>query len=504
VGVVGAAGAVGRAVLNELLRLGVGPVRAAVRRPPDRPLPAGARLWSEPVDVTDAPALAAFCAECRVVVNAAGPVRAVGHRVAAAALAAGADLVDVNDTAELPGPPPYARLLRWRTTVIGAGLMPGLAGLLPGLLVADGAAARRNAGMWALGGEAPGLGAPAWVTVPGGRAGHARQTPAPAPLGPTAAGRRSAGDRIAGPAPSAAWSAGGRPDSASGGRPLDGRATGVPVPRGQAGASAAVPATATATSGEAPTGARAAGDPATGGALTEPGVSADGDATADRAETARAALTVRVGGLPHFPPAAARDFMERLARPGGEVTAVWRGGRRVPGALAVERDARLPYFPGTVTAIPYLTEEAVGVARRYGVGEVRWYTVFGGEHARAILDRYRAGLPPGRTVDEAAAELSRATLTDLAGRSPHQVVTCELDGRGLVLTGTDSSALTGTTAAHAALALLSGELPPGQLHFAGLPEPSRIAQRLAEAPAVTGLRLLDGPLAELPVEEGIL
>ncbi|MBX9396597.1 saccharopine dehydrogenase NADP-binding domain-containing protein [Streptomyces sp. TRM72054] len=360
VGVVGAAGAVGRAVLDELLRLGVGPVRAAVRHRPGRPLPAEVGLWPDPVDVTDARALAAFCAECRVVVNATGPVRAVGHRVAEAALAAGADLVDVNDTAELPEPPPYSRLLRWRTAVIGAGLMPGLAGLLPGLL---------------------------------------------------------------------------------------------------------------------------AGDRGTSGGL----------------------LTVRVGGLPHFPSAAARDFMDRLARPGGEVTAVWRGGRRVPGALAVERDVRLPYFPGAVTAIPYLTEEAVAVARRYGLGEVHWYTVFGGEHTRAVLDRYRAGLPPVQAaVDEAADELSRATLTDLAGRAAYQAVTCELDGRALVLTGTDSSALTGTAAAHAALAVLDSELPPGQRHLADLPNPAHLARRIAQAPAVTGLRLLDGPLAELPLEEGIL
>ncbi|QOV33342.1 saccharopine dehydrogenase NADP-binding domain-containing protein [Streptomyces ferrugineus] len=356
VGVVGAAGAVGRAVVEELLRLGVGPVRAAVRRPPGRALPSGAELWPDPVDVTDARALAAFCADCRVVVNATGPVRAVGHRVARAALAAGSDLVDVNDTAELPEPPPYERLLRWRTVVIGAGLMPGLAGLLPGVL--------------------------------GGMGG---------------------------------------------------------------------------------------------------------------------ALTVRVGGLPHFPPAAARDFMDRLARPGGEVTAVWRGGRRVPGALAVERDIRLPHFPGAVTAIPYLTEEAVGVARRYGLDEVRWYTVFGGEATRAVLDRYRAGLTPGPAVEVAASELSRATLTDLAGRAPYQVVTCELDGRrGLVLTGTDSSALTGTAAAHAALTLLDGDLPPGQLHFADLPDPGHVLRRIAEAPAVRELLLIDGPLADLPVEEGIL
>ncbi|ANS63557.1 Saccharopine dehydrogenase [Streptomyces lincolnensis] len=372
VGVVGAAGAVGRAVLEELLRLGVGPVRAAVRRPPGQALPSGAHLWPDPVDVADARALAAFCAECRVVVNATGPVRTVGHRVASAALASGADLVDVNDTAELPEPAPYARLLRWRTAVIGAGLMPGLAGLLPGVPAADGM-------------------------------------------------------------------------------------------------------------------------PVTDGVPHRP----------HRPHRPRT-LTVRVGGLPHFPPAAARDFMDRLARPGGEVTAVWRGGRRVAGALGVERGVRLPYFPGEVTAIPYLTEEAVGVARRFGLDEVRWYTVFGGEHTRAVLDRYRAGLPPGRPVDEAADELSRATLTDLAGRAPYQIVTCELDGRALVLTGTDSSALTGTTAAHAALAVLNGELPAGQLHFADLPDPARLARRIAEAPAVTGLRLLDGPLAELPLEEGIL
>jgi hypothetical protein len=400
VGVVGAGGAVGRAVLEELLRLGVGPLRAAVRRPPEGPLPTAVRLWPDPVDVTDARALAAFCAECRVVVNTAGPVRAVGHRVAAAALAAGADHIDVNDTTELPEPPPYARLLRWRTAVIGAGLMPGLAGLLPGLLLPEGGAAPRNT--------------------------------------------------------DGAWGA------------------------------------------QAPT------DPVTGGGRAAPGGSASRHAASGRPKVLGRMLTVRVGGLPHFPPAAARDFMDRLARPGGEVTAVWRDGCRVPGVLAVERGARLPYFPGTVTAIPYLTEEAVAVARRYELEEVRWYTVFGGERTRAVLDRYRAGITPGRAAEVAAGELSRATLTDLAGRAAHQVVTCELDGRSLVFTGTDSSALTGTAAAQAAFAVLNRELPPGQLHFAELPDPGRFAGRIAESPAVGELRPLDGPLADLPVEEGIL
>ena len=45
--------AMGRAVLDELLRLGVGPVRAAVRRRPGLPLPVEAGLWPDPVDVTD-------------------------------------------------------------------------------------------------------------------------------------------------------------------------------------------------------------------------------------------------------------------------------------------------------------------------------------------------------------------------------------------------------------------------------------------------------------------
>ncbi|QNP74801.1 saccharopine dehydrogenase NADP-binding domain-containing protein [Streptomyces roseirectus] len=437
VGVVGAAGAVGRAVLDELLRLGVGPVRAGVRRPPQRALPAGVELWPDPVEVGDARALGAFCAECRVVVNATGPVRATGHLVASAALAAGADVVDVNDTDELAEPAPYERLLRWRTAVIGAGLMPGLAGLAPGVLVAEAADAGSGVdGSAGAGSGVGGVGAGSGAGV-GGSAG---------------AGVRAGG-------------LGGVVEAVA----SEGRLDGV---RG-----------ASAGSG---------GRPRPGQSGPRP----------DRA--AGSTLTVRVGGFPHFPPAAARDFMDRLARPGGEVTAVWRGGRRVAGALAVERDVRLPYFPGAVTAIPYLTEEAVAVAGRYGFGEVRWYTVFGGEHTRAVLDRYRAGLPPGLSVDDAAAELSRASLTDLAGRTPYQAVTCELDGRSLVLTGTDSSALTGTAAAHAAFAVLRGELPPGRLHFAQLPDPGRVLRRIAGAPAVTGLRLLDAPPAELPVEEGIL
>ncbi|GAA2136233.1 saccharopine dehydrogenase NADP-binding domain-containing protein [Kitasatospora kazusensis] len=136
VGVLGGSGVVGRAAAAALRGLGVGPLRLGGRRP-EAVAAAAAALPGGPaeavvVDLADAGSLAAFCAGCSTVLNCAGPSYQVKGRVALAALAAGADYVDVA------GDDPAYEQLRGaglatlgRSAVLSAGLLPGLSGLLP-------------------------------------------------------------------------------------------------------------------------------------------------------------------------------------------------------------------------------------------------------------------------------------------------------------------------------------------------------------------------------------
>ncbi|HEX5494386.1 MAG TPA: saccharopine dehydrogenase NADP-binding domain-containing protein [Mycobacteriales bacterium] len=135
VGVVGASGVVGRAAAAALrergvhrLRLG-GRGRQALRAVADTLGPG-----AEPVgvDVCHRTELVEFCRGCQVVLNCTGPSYLVGDRVARAALAAGADYVDVA------GDVPVHRSLAGsdlvtagRTVVLSAGMLPGLSGLVP-------------------------------------------------------------------------------------------------------------------------------------------------------------------------------------------------------------------------------------------------------------------------------------------------------------------------------------------------------------------------------------
>jgi hypothetical protein len=142
IGIVGGYGAVGRATARLLSARGRGELRIGGRHPElarrfvDREL--GGRAEVAAVDAEDGAGLAAFCADCRLVVNCAGPSYRVLDRVAGAAFAAGADYVDPGGDEPL-----YRRLAdlgeaSGRTAVLSAGMMPGLTGLLPRWLAAQG------------------------------------------------------------------------------------------------------------------------------------------------------------------------------------------------------------------------------------------------------------------------------------------------------------------------------------------------------------------------------
>ncbi|MEV4339073.1 saccharopine dehydrogenase NADP-binding domain-containing protein [Streptomyces sp. NPDC049590] len=134
IGILGAYGAVGAVAARRLAAEGRFRLRLGGRDPePARRLAAelGPPARSQEVDARDGQSLAAFAAGCRVVLNCAGPAYVLLDRVRRAAFAAGADYVDVMDAGADPAPAGP------RTAVLSAGLVPGLSGLLPGLL-ADG------------------------------------------------------------------------------------------------------------------------------------------------------------------------------------------------------------------------------------------------------------------------------------------------------------------------------------------------------------------------------
>jgi len=137
IGILGGAGAVGRTAVERLRGFGL-PVLVGGRdlaRAEKVAHPHGATAVT--VDLFDDASLAAFCAGCSVVLNCAGPSYRVLDRVARAALAADAGYVDAAGdlvAVEALAQEPPATLSR-RAAVFSAGLMPGLSGLLPRLLL---------------------------------------------------------------------------------------------------------------------------------------------------------------------------------------------------------------------------------------------------------------------------------------------------------------------------------------------------------------------------------
>lgn len=144
IAVLGGYGAVGAVAVRQLAAWGAPDVIVAGRneaRARQLAHSLGGAVRARAVDLDDPVALTGLCAESDVVLNCAGPSCAVLDRVARSALAAGAHYVDVG------GDDPVYRLLggedpdggTWSTAaVLSAGMLPGLTGVLPRALAADG------------------------------------------------------------------------------------------------------------------------------------------------------------------------------------------------------------------------------------------------------------------------------------------------------------------------------------------------------------------------------
>lgn len=187
-------------------------------------------------------------------------------------------------------------------------------------------------------------------------------------------------------------------------------------------------------------------------------------------------LLVHSGGIELFSPAAAADLVLSLDAGDaddhwyGEPLAAWRHGRRVARALPVRDDVELPYFPGRVSVLPFLSADCERVALTLGLAELDWFNVFTGGQLRLVLGRLRGRVPRDQTgLDAAAARVCEAARLDLGGGRPYYAMVFTLaqgrTSRTALLRTASSFRLTAAVGAATARAVLDGSVAPG-LHFA--------------------------------------
>jgi hypothetical protein len=133
VGVLGAGGAVGRALVGLLSAQRTGRLRLGLRRPTTLPASPGAATGPAEVVAVDAGRpgeVEAFARGCDVVVDCVGPVAGDRSTVPLAVLAAGCDYLDPGGDEALRARLSATALERGRRAVVGAGVLPGLSELL--------------------------------------------------------------------------------------------------------------------------------------------------------------------------------------------------------------------------------------------------------------------------------------------------------------------------------------------------------------------------------------
>ena len=131
IGIIGGYGDVGLEAVKSLAQWGKSPLRIGGRNPAEARKRLGGALpqaeWRE-LDLEDARSLAAFAADCELVLNCAGPSHRASARVARLCASLGCHYVDAGDD-------PMFREMRAEATdrviLYAAGASPGLSGLLP-------------------------------------------------------------------------------------------------------------------------------------------------------------------------------------------------------------------------------------------------------------------------------------------------------------------------------------------------------------------------------------
>ncbi|RKR88352.1 saccharopine dehydrogenase-like protein [Micromonospora pisi] len=197
-------------------------------------------------------------------------------------------------------------------------------------------------------------------------------------------------------------------------------------------------------------------------------------------------LDAYLGGVAALTPAAAGDVLLSRGPEHGISGAGWRGDDVRERTLAPRRGLSLPAFPRLVDAFPFLSTEAVRLARAVRLQQVNWYTVFGGDQLpQQLAMSWALESTDTRDLISAATEDVRRHGS-WYGQEFH-LWEDDIDGpptRTLSLTTEDSYELSGFMAAATASAILAGEVPPGVHLAADTLDPAKITQALSADPAV--------------------
>lgn len=204
-------------------------------------------------------------------------------------------------------------------------------------------------------------------------------------------------------------------------------------------------------------------------------------------------LDAYLGGVAPLSPAAAGDVLLSRGPEHGTPGAGWRDGVVRERSLEPRRRLSLAAFPRPVDAFPFLATEAVRLARALQIGEVNWYTAFGGGRLpeQLALSWALDDTDTSEVVNAAAEDVRRHGTW--YGQEFHlwDGNDAETPPRVLSLACEDSYELSGFLATAAATAVLAGETPAG-VHFAAdVLIPTEIFQALAVDPAA--MISLDGP-----------
>lgn len=219
-------------------------------------------------------------------------------------------------------------------------------------------------------------------------------------------------------------------------------------------------------------------------------------------------LTSYFGLRDLFTAVAAEDYRQSVEDGIGRPRAAWRNGGVRPGVLIRKNGVGLPFFPGPVTVMPYLNQEAERVAAALELEHGDWYTALADGPMRSVFDRLHTC-----SREDACMQLQRMSRLDLAGRAPFVTLLLRMTGHregkertcSLALRGHRNADLTGALAAVAVDALARVDVPAGR-HFAAMVlDPGAAVETLLATGMTAGLSVIEGPLEALnEAEEGVL
>jgi hypothetical protein len=222
-------------------------------------------------------------------------------------------------------------------------------------------------------------------------------------------------------------------------------------------------------------------------------------------------LVAYVGGRDPLTPASARDYLASLGATRKGSLAAWRDGRCEARALTALTQVELPFFPGRVSAFPFLGPETERLAQALGLREVDWYNVLAGKHIGAALARSQGAMSGQGDLGAAATALAAAAELDLCDGPAYQLMVVRLAGLRagrerqvtLVLRARDAYTLTANVATLAALAVLRAEIPVG-VHLASEALSPRLVERARRFEAVELFECIEGDVVSGASEEGEL